>query len=131
CLLLVAGLLINVRRLESHLATGGSQHKIAIGRALDGICAFKLQLDFSRIGTGGNGEVVLQTSLAPVKVQIDSRIKVVIANPAKLRNVAQPARRIIADKVVRVPWKPFGSVYRSDVRTGELHSDITKLSRLL
>ena len=53
-----------------------------------------------RIGAGGDLEVVFQLSLVAVVDQIDARINALIAHSRKLRNVAMPFCRIVADEIV-------------------------------
>src|SRR4029077_4095883 len=59
-----------------------------------------LKLNPFGLGTGGDGEVVLQLTVIAVVEQIDSRVNVLVANLIVGGNVSSPLVRIVANKVV-------------------------------
>src|SRR5205807_4059046 len=92
-----------MRRLETQFPPIQPKHQIAISGDRNITRAFEIQRDLIRAASRRNFEVIFELILISIKGEIDTGINFTVLNPSKLRNIAQPPRRITSDEVVAVP----------------------------
>src|SRR5208283_5936388 len=100
---LAVRLLVDDRTLEMEFTAAGREHQVAVGVELNLGGALDGELYTAGIGSGRDGEVVLQLPVVAVIDQIDARVDTLIAHLRIGRNIPMPLRPIVPDKVVHHP----------------------------
>src|SRR5256885_6595469 len=101
-----------MRRLETQFPPSQPKHQIAISGDRNITRPFEIQRNLTRVASRRNFKVIFELILISIKGEIDTGINFTVLNPSKLRNIAQPPRRIISDEVV--------AVARESIRAGHL-----------